>query len=85
VRDAAPGAAAPPSEADRRACPYKACKGTMTRTRAVGVLGSGEVTRLSDGTVRPVGTARAGWTCDQNPAHMLTDEPSRSEVVRSRM
>jgi hypothetical protein len=62
-----------PSDGDRRPCVCKGCTGTMAYSGSARVPGTGAPARMSDGTLRTVGTVRPMWICDQNPAHMQTD------------
>ena len=70
---------------DHRPCVYKGCPGTMTYTANASCPGTRQPSRMSDGTLKTVGTVRAGWICDRNGDHLQTEGFSGSEVVRSRM
>jgi hypothetical protein len=74
-----------PREGDLRPCVFKACRGVMVFTARAQLPGTGQVGKMSDGTMRTVGTTRAAWICDRDPAHIQTQGPSRSEVAPSRL
>jgi hypothetical protein len=68
-----------------RPCVFKGCQGTMSYTLSAHEPGTRAIARMSDGTLKTVGTVRPGWLCDRHPDHMQTEGCSGSEVVRSRM
>lgn len=74
-----------PRNGDVRPCVFKACGGVMVFTTRAHVPGTGRVSKMCDGTMRTVGTTRAAWVCDRDPAHIQTQGPSRSEVSHSRL
>lgn len=73
-----------PRPGDVQPCVFKACGGVMVFTTRAQLPGTGHVGRMSDGTMRTVGTTRAAWICNRDPVHIQTQGPSRSEVSPSR-
>src|SRR3954462_11249954 len=68
-----------PRNGDVRPCVFKACGGVMVFTTTAQLPGTGQVGKMFDGTMRTVGTTRAAWICNQDPGHIQTQGPSRSE------